>query len=1098
MYVRVPFDAESSAEPRDFIMGIVTDINEFDSTAVLEIRDPFNYKRFFEMIPNVHVCRINQLLHCSAYIGACVAYHNSEHVVLSCIIEDEYYFYYLQRTSDRSIVLVREADISIPFNCDHILPVTQLLNYEFQNPCWYIGRTIVSRSMNILENSIGGFTELAGCKIEILPHQLMTIMRCLQGSRCRYMLADEVGMGKTIEALGILKVFLNHRTNQNVLILMPPSLREQWRTEMLFKFDLGEENSGNNRIYLCSDEKVAMVTEKSWNFVIADEAHHYLRNIDKYSALRSISKNSKNILLLSATPVQERGEEYLRLVTLLDPERYESFETDHFEELVDRQKKLTKSVHFIYVDIEDLQELIDDVQKEEDPHDNEEVQDLFEDLKDKLIELSNELGDTSISGKITHIKFESEDVGIGEIQGILAYVTENYQIAANVIRNRRGVLHDIVGRSLIECGYDIEDSRNPYEQDVYKKLILWITEEKRKDRNSMEGYIPLINSFFSSAFAFSAELYRMDKRKPPEELFNSCASWVMYEKRIIDDIMAAIEHEENNTSRIITAINFLNDNVGRDKVVLFTDFSETFEAYSKCLMEYFGEESIAFYRTGMDSDSQEINAYKFQNNEACQFLLADRSGGEGRNFQNAKYVVHLDLPWNVVDIEQRIGRLDRIGRRNDFTTCSIVIYAKDTIEESIFRVFNEGLHVFTQSLSGLEIVMGDLQEIIINSILGDLEFGLQNSMDKVIETTGYMKQGIQGEQIYDVAAYRYKYLSRKIDRIVRLYNRRDTEIFSSAMFGWAGLAGFVAQNFSDGTSGFLRDKFSIRSARNTYLVPPDWSIYNTDERSRYLQRIRELTGDAKKKDRDSGMMIAGTFDRKQAISSDYLHFFAPGDPIFDCIVNNAMSCYKGCSTAFILYCSIEWIGIIFTFKYVPDYQVIYKNGIDLDRCSQYRCYLEGGIVSVPVGFGEYSNTSSKEVVKEYQKYMTPGHIHIGNDMVHLGRRSKSNAILEAKQLGISNIEWFRNIFRENEWEPFVTQAYDSARKMARHIYHKYSRIDLAKEEMSSYIEILKESGKSVDIEQEAKDIDALYQSLKQAKVVLDSAAFIWMKKNGTI
>ena len=86
--------------------------------------------------------------------------------------------------------------------------------------------------MNILDNSIFGFKELAGCKIYLKAFQVNTIMRCLQTEKCRYMLADEVGLGKTIEACSILKIFLSNKAGKNILIVVPSALAAQWKTEL--------------------------------------------------------------------------------------------------------------------------------------------------------------------------------------------------------------------------------------------------------------------------------------------------------------------------------------------------------------------------------------------------------------------------------------------------------------------------------------------------------------------------------------------------------------------------------------------------------------------------------------------------------------------------------------------------------------------------------------------------------------------------------------------------------------------------------------------------------------------------------------------------
>lgn len=126
---------------------------------------------------------------------------------------------------------------------------------NFKTHCWYLGRQIVKDTLNILDNSIMGFKELAGCKIYLKAFQLNTIMQCLQGEHCRYMLADEVGLGKTIEACSVLKIYLTNKSKKRILITVPSALIAQWRTELLFKFGLMEGlNENDNHIRLVSVE----------------------------------------------------------------------------------------------------------------------------------------------------------------------------------------------------------------------------------------------------------------------------------------------------------------------------------------------------------------------------------------------------------------------------------------------------------------------------------------------------------------------------------------------------------------------------------------------------------------------------------------------------------------------------------------------------------------------------------------------------------------------------------------------------------------------------------------------------------------------------
>ena len=191
----------------------------------------------------------------------------------------------------------------------------------------------MSRSMNILDNSIYGFKELAGSKIYLLPHQVNTIMRCLQETPCRYMLADEVGMGKTVEAISVLKIYMQNRANLKTLIIVPDTLKAQWEAELLLKFGISTGRGHDNN---CVDiksisEVVSQDVNTDWDFVVVDEVHRYLANTTQYERLHAISLRSKNILLLSATPVQQRKEEYLGLLRLLQPVKYDALNIERFE-----------------------------------------------------------------------------------------------------------------------------------------------------------------------------------------------------------------------------------------------------------------------------------------------------------------------------------------------------------------------------------------------------------------------------------------------------------------------------------------------------------------------------------------------------------------------------------------------------------------------------------------------------------------------------------------------------------------------------------------------------------------------------------------------
>ena len=112
----------------------------------------------------------------------------------------------------------------------------------------------------------------------------------------------------------------------------------------------------------------------------------------------------------------------------------------------------------------------------------------------------------------------------------------------------------------------------------------------------------------------------------------------------------------------------------------------------------------------MSPDELELNTYRFQNEPGYRIMLSDESGGEGRNFQKADELICIDLPWSANTLEQRIGRLDRIGRDKTKDVVSVIVYANDSVEKDLADIWNKGLNIFNKSQSGLEIIMNDIDE----------------------------------------------------------------------------------------------------------------------------------------------------------------------------------------------------------------------------------------------------------------------------------------------------------------------------------------------------------------------------------------------------
>lgn len=951
-----------------------------------------------------------------------------------------------------------------------------------------------------------GFKELAGCKIFLMPHQLKSIMRCLQEDVCRYMLADEVGMGKTIEAASILKVYFSKHSDVNALIVVPGSLLEQWRTELFLKFDLYEgENANNNRITFAELEKAAdKECNREWDFTIIDEAHRLLRYRDYYEAFYRLSKNTSNLLLLSATPVQQKRSDYLDLLRLILPDKYDKCSKEQFDELVEKQGSITKSAAMVLSNIEDLEEVLrDSLEADEDPHENEDSEDFFEDILGGFKKLYKMIGDEMLEEMYEKANFDDEDMGLHHFKVAISYLCENYQIEKNIIRNRRDTLEDMPERQLIALPYVLDPDKNFYEYGAYQDLVTWITEKELTEEEFDKIFKSLLSAFFSSPWAFEEQVRLVEGEGVaiPESLKENLRRWKMYEQNIVENIVDVLDEPEEHTSRIVQTMYYLDEYASGSKIILFTNYRATFEIFEEVLTDFYTEDGFSCFRRGMSADELEVNVCKFQNDRNCTIMLCDESGGEGRNFQCADYVVHIDLPWDANAIEQRIGRLDRMGRESDRPIVSVVPYAEETLEEELFKFWDNGLKLFNHSLSGLEIIMNDINTAIVTAIIKDFRFGLTNEIQNVIDRSAKLKEEVREEQHFDTAAYIYRPMNQELISLVKYYNRNENKMFADAMLQWAMLSGFRDVQKKDEVISFNDNSFSTKSAENSLLIPPNWDSYFARRQNQFISKIHELRQD--KTDINIShynRSIDGTFSRKKAIENDYIHFFAPGDDIFDCIVDNAMRSCRGQTAAFAMKASINWTGFVYTWSLYPNEKLLIEKGIPLSYLSAFRNYLAVEQVQVPVRIHAEGEIPDDKVIREFNSMIQRDIESSKDEIDHLGRRSRSEGFLHIfSKYKAANIDYFRSAYPQERWVDFVKKSRKVSKDKALKVLRERSHITEAKAEMDRILISMIATSEFYNQELENYDklkeiYEIVLESLTKPTIRLESACFVWMVK----
>lgn len=494
---------------------------------------------------------------------------------------------------------------------------------------------------------------LIGPRTSLIPHQLHIAREVSQRHAPRVMLADEVGMGKTIEAGLILHQQLITGHASRVLILLPESLMHQWLVEMLRRFNLRfsvfdeercrqetDENPFNteqliicNIGFLCHDEdRRKQVLEADFDLLIVDEAHHLIWSEEEinteYQCVEELSRKIPGLLLLTATPEQMGTMSHFAHLRLLDPDRFHDLATFEAEE--SRYEPVADAV----------QELL-----------NHENQTLPAQARDHLISF---LGDDS-KPLIDLLDQEDEGVRNTARTQLLHRLIDRHGTGRVMFRNTRTSVGGFSGRTV-----------QGYPQTLPK---LYETALKKED-------------------SYRHNLY-------PE---------LAYQVQIqIDDIPFWWKIDP----RVDWLIDLLRQ-LKKEKVLVICANANTALDLENALRILSGIPAAVFHEEMSIIERDRAAAYFAEEEHGAQVLVCSEIGSEGRNFQFAHQLVLFDLPEHPDLLEQRIGRLDRIGQTE--TIKIHVPYLLGTGQEVLFHWYNQGLNAFADTCPAGSMVQMQLGE----------------------------------------------------------------------------------------------------------------------------------------------------------------------------------------------------------------------------------------------------------------------------------------------------------------------------------------------------------------------------------------------------
>jgi superfamily II DNA or RNA helicase/Tfp pilus assembly protein PilE len=470
-----------------------------------------------------------------------------------------------------------------------------------------------------------GITTLAQLrrKIKILPHQVKAAIKVLNHMGGRGILADEVGLGKTIEAGIVMKELISRGKARSILILTPASLAAQWQGELWDKFgerflkhdDLEFQGFGKHDKIVASIDTAKSaqhypdIIAREWDLVIVDEAH-YLKNkkTQRYSLADDIT--ARHALMLTATPIQNNLIELYNLINLIKPGLLGTMQNFEEEYIGDTQGR-------VLLHAQRLQALLQQVLIRNRRHE-------------------------------TGLKFPDRKV-------------QTHRVKAS--------------KGEYDLHRSVSDFIRSYKQFFESHLALMVLERE----------------VASSAPALSKTLGNMASKVHDPEVAKA---------------MEDLRHQADAIKRNAKVNLIMEIATGtKEKMIIFTQFRETQELLSRRLQQE-GVKNVKFH--GQLTPGRRRKALE-EFRDDVQVLVATDSGSEGLNLQFCHILVNYDLPWNPMRVEQRIGRVHRIGQESS-NVVILNLAVADTIEDYVLQVLYEKIKLFEVAIGEMDLILSDIDE----------------------------------------------------------------------------------------------------------------------------------------------------------------------------------------------------------------------------------------------------------------------------------------------------------------------------------------------------------------------------------------------------
>mgnify|MGYP000945558169 FL=1 len=598
--------------------------------------------------------------------------------------------------------------------------------------------------------------------IEPLPHQISAVYQeMLPRLPLRYILADDPGAGKTIMTGLLIKELIVRGDLKRCMIVSPGNLAEQWQDELYHKFNLRFEILTNDRIEsavtgnvfaeasLCivrldklsrNSEIQEKLRVTDWDLIVCDEAHKMsatvwggeIKYTKRFQLGRLLSSITRHFLLLTATPHNGKEEDFQLFMSLIDQDRFEGVARSGSQA----------------VDVSDVMRRL---------------------VKEELLKFD---GTPLFPERIAYtVNYDLSPLEAKLYSAVTEYVQEEFNRADQLNSERKttvGFALTILQRRLASSPEAIYQSLKRRRERLENRLA-----EEKLGKRAAEYAMPIYDDYDDDDMP-SSELEDIEEKVVDQataaqtitELEAEIATLKKLERMANDVRTSGVDRKWDELSKLLQDNDNMFSSDGlREKLIIFTEHRDTLNYLANKIRSLLGkEETVVTIHGGLLRDERRKIQELFNQDKEVRILIATDAAGEGINLQRAHLMVNYDLPWNPNRLEQRFGRIHRIGQTEVCHLWNLV--SRETREGMVFQRLFEKLEQEREALKGK-----------VFDILGKLTFDNRSLRDLLIEAVRYGNNPDVRARLYQVVDHSLdrKALQRLLDEYALTENTMDIQ-----------------------------------------------------------------------------------------------------------------------------------------------------------------------------------------------------------------------------------------------------------------------------------------------------------------------------------